>query len=137
MAPCPRSWRGHITSIKSNSYQCGPGHSTVLHSSAVFRLLRSLVALAILVSLAYCGATVKLGKYTAFGHVKRIWGAEETQDMVDGVKETSEPVVDKVKRGVKAGYEEMTRDDDEKKKTNKMKTKKVTKKTKKPESPEE
>jgi hypothetical protein len=61
-------------------------------------------------SLVYCGATVKLGKRTFFGHVSRIWSSDETQDMVDGVKKSSDPMVDKIKRGVKAGYQEASRD---------------------------
>ena len=56
-------------------------------------------------------ATVKLGKRTFFGHVRRIWSSDETQELVDGVKEKSVPVVDKLGRGVKAGYREMNRED--------------------------
>ncbi len=77
----------------------------------MFRLIRTLITLAILGSLVFCGATVKLGSHTFFGHVKRIWSSDETQEMVDGVKEKGEPVVDKVKRGVEAGYKEMTSED--------------------------
>lgn len=59
----------------------------------------------------YCGATVKLGKRTFFGHVQAIWAAEETQDMVDGVKEKSAPAMDKLQRGIEAGAAEMGKDD--------------------------
>lgn len=68
--------------------------------------------LAFLGSLVYCGATVKLGTRTFFGHVSRIWSSDETQEMVDGVKESGDPVVEKIKRGVKAGYQEFSRDAD-------------------------
>lgn len=77
----------------------------------MFGLLRTLIVLAILGSLVYCGATVKLGERTFFGHVSRIWSSDETQELVDGVKETGEPVMDKVKRGVKAGYKEFSSED--------------------------
>jgi hypothetical protein len=53
----------------------------------VFRLA-FLVVLAIV--LTVCGATVKLGKRTFFGHVSAIWNTEEAQDARDGIK----PVVD-------------------------------------------
>lgn len=74
-------------------------------------MIRSLITIVILGSLVYCGATVNLGERTFFGHVSRIWSSDETQDLVEGVKEKSEPVLDKLERGVKAGYDEMTRDD--------------------------
>ncbi len=73
--------------------------------------MRSLITLAILGALVFVGATVKMGKRTFFGHVGRIWQAEETQELVDGVKESSGPAVDKVKRGVKAGWDELNKSD--------------------------
>ena len=79
-----------------------------------------LVLLALFV--AWCSTTVKLGEYTFAGHVRRIWQSEETQDLKEGVKEKAtsestkelvddikdktEPVVDRVKRGVEAGVHE-------------------------------
>jgi len=58
------------------------------------------------------GATVKLGKRTFFGHVSAIWSTPEAQDMKNGIEEKAGPVVDKIGRGVKAGYHEATRSDD-------------------------
>lgn len=75
-------------------------------------MLRLIVLLAIAVGLAYCGATVKLGKRTFFGHVRAIWETDEAQDLKEGVKDTAGPTVDKVKRGVKRGIEEATKDDE-------------------------
>lgn len=75
------------------------------------KLIRSLITLTILVALVYIAATVKLGQRTLFGHVSQIWAADETQELVDGVKETSGPMMDKIKRGVKAGLEEANRND--------------------------
>lgn len=74
-------------------------------------LIRSLFTLIIIGSLVYCGATVELGERTFFGHVAQIWASDEAQELVDGVKEKSEPVLDKIERGVRAGYDEMTDDD--------------------------
>jgi hypothetical protein len=73
-------------------------------------MIRLLLFLAIAVGLAWCGSTVKLGKRTFFGHVQAIWKTEEMQELKQGVKETAGPTADKVKRGVKAGYEAATKD---------------------------
>ena len=60
----------------------------------------------------WCGATVKLGKKTFFQHVGAVWHTKEAQDMKQGIEEKAAPVVNKIERGVKAGYDEATRDDD-------------------------
>ena len=69
-------------------------------------MLRTLFSLVIIGGLAYCGATVPLGERTFFGHVANIWASDEAQEMVDGVKDKSQPLVDRVKRGVRAGLNE-------------------------------
>lgn len=74
-------------------------------------MIRFLVWLVIAAALVWCGATVKLGKRTFFGHVQAIWATPEAQDMKNGIQEKAGPVVDKVERGVKAGYHEATRSD--------------------------
>jgi hypothetical protein len=66
-------------------------------------MIRFLLFLAIAAGLCWCGATVKLGKRTFFGHVRAIWHTEEVQELKDGVKETAGPTVDRVERGIKAG----------------------------------
>jgi len=74
-------------------------------------MIRLIVFLALAAGLAYCGATVKLGKRTLFGHVRAIWATEEVQDLKEGVKDNVGPTVDRVKKGVKKGYEAATSDD--------------------------
>ena len=74
-------------------------------------MIRLIVLLAIAAGLAYCGATVKLGNRTFFGHVQAIWKTEEVQDLKNGVKDSAGPTVDRVKKGVKKGYEAATEDD--------------------------
>jgi hypothetical protein len=74
-------------------------------------MIRLIVFLLIAGTLAYCGATVKLGKRTFFGHIQAIWKTDEVQDLKEGVKDKAGPTVDKVKRGVKKGYEEATKED--------------------------
>ena len=67
------------------------------------KLVRTLIFIGIVVGLAYAGATVKLGQRTFFGHIEQIWASDEARELVEGVKETSKPVVERIKRGVKAG----------------------------------
>lgn len=73
-------------------------------------MIRFLVIVAIVVGLGVCGATVKLGNRTFFGHIRAIWATDEARDMRDGIKEKAGPVVDKIERGAKAGWNEATRD---------------------------
>lgn len=74
-------------------------------------MIRLLVFLAFAGALAFCGATVKLGERTFFGHVSRIWATDEVQDLKEGVKEKAGPAANKVKKGVEAGYKAMTEDE--------------------------
>lgn len=74
-------------------------------------MIRFLLMVAIVVGLGVCGATVKLGNRTFFGHIRAIWATDEARDMRDGIKEKAGPVVDKIERGAKAGWNEATRDD--------------------------
>jgi hypothetical protein len=74
-------------------------------------VIRLLIWLALAIGLVVCGSTVKLGSRTFFGHVRAIWATEEAKDMRDGIKGKAGPVVDKVKRGAKAGWDEATKED--------------------------
>jgi hypothetical protein len=73
------------------------------YGAGVFRLL---IAIAIVGLLAWCGATVNLGKRTFFGHVRAIWATPEAQDMKEDLKRKAGPAAEKVKRGVEAGFRE-------------------------------
>ena len=68
-------------------------------------LIRSVITLGVLLFVAFLAYTVPIGDRTLVGHVKQIWATAETQELVDGVKDKSGPVIDRVKRGVKAGVE--------------------------------
>jgi hypothetical protein len=68
-------------------------------------MFRLLITIAIIGGLAFCGATVPLGKKTFFGHVKSIWASEEMKELKDGVKESAGPASDKAKEFVKGGVE--------------------------------
>jgi hypothetical protein len=73
-------------------------------------VIKLILYLIIIGALAWCGATVKLGKHTFFGHVRAIWHTEEVQDLKEGVKETAGPTVDKLERGGKAAYKAIKED---------------------------
>ena len=73
-------------------------------------MIRFLVYLAIALGLAYCATTVPLGKRTFVGHVRTIWHTEQVQELKEGVKEKAGPAVDRLGRGMKAGYDEATKD---------------------------
>jgi hypothetical protein len=74
-------------------------------------MIRLLILLAIAAGLTYCGATVKLGKRTFFGHVKAIWSTDEAKELKEGVKEKAGPAADRMKRGLEKGYEAATEDE--------------------------
>jgi len=73
-------------------------------------MFRFLVYLAIAIGLVYFATTVPLGKRTLVGHVRAIWHTEQVQDFKEGVKEKAAPAVERLERGVKAGYHEVAND---------------------------
>jgi hypothetical protein len=73
-------------------------------------MLRFLVSVVIIAVLAYLGATVPLGNKTLFGHIRAIWHTGEVQDLKNGVEEKAGPAIERVKRGVHAGYNAATDD---------------------------
>jgi len=70
----------------------------------VFGLIRLLIGIVILGGMIWCGSTVKLGKRTAFGHVRAIWESPEGKDARDGVARKA--------REVKKDVAELLREDD-------------------------
>jgi hypothetical protein len=75
-------------------------------------VLRLLFLLALAITLTVCGATVKLGKRTFFGHVQAIWKTEEAQDAKEGIKGKARPTFDKLERAGKKAYDELKKDQD-------------------------
>jgi hypothetical protein len=74
-------------------------------------MIRVLLYLAIAIVVVYLATTVPLGKHTLWGHIRAIWHTEQVQDLKDGVKEKTGPAVDKLERGARAGYREVTGSD--------------------------
>jgi hypothetical protein len=73
-------------------------------------MLRFLFYVAIAIGLVYFATNVQLGKRTLVGHVRAIWHTEQVQDLKEGVKDKAGPAVERLERGVKAGYHEATAD---------------------------
>jgi hypothetical protein len=71
-------------------------------------MLRFLVYLVIAIGLFYVATQVPIGRRTLVGHVRAIWHTEEVQELKDGVKQKAGPAVDRIERGVKAGYHAAT-----------------------------
>ena len=71
-------------------------------------MIRFLVYLAIAVGLVWFATSVPLGKHTLVGHFRAIWHTEEVQELKRGVKDKAGPAVERLERGVKAGYKAAT-----------------------------
>ena len=73
-------------------------------------MIRFLLTVFMVGALAFCGATVKLGNRTFFGHIRAIWASDEAQDLKKGVKDTAGPAVHRLEHGVEAGVKAMKND---------------------------
>ena len=71
-------------------------------------MFRFLFYLAVAIGIVWFSTQVQLGKHTLVGHVRAIWHTEQVQDLKEGVKEKAGPAVDKLGRGMKAGYHAAT-----------------------------
>jgi hypothetical protein len=70
----------------------------------MFRFLRLVIYLGVLVAFIWFGTTVELGSRTLFGHIQNIWRTHESQELVDGTKgkvgDLVERASDKVSKGI-------------------------------------
>lgn len=73
-------------------------------------MIRTLFSLLVLGALIYLGATVDLGKRTFFGHIANVWTSEEAQELREDVGKTTAPVLERAKRGARAGWNEYQSD---------------------------
>jgi len=64
----------------------------------VFRLIKLLLGLAALAGFVWFGANVPLGSRTLFQHLQAIGRTRETQDLLDGTRESAKPLMDSVRR---------------------------------------
>ncbi|HEY2899574.1 MAG TPA: hypothetical protein VGL59_03280 [Polyangia bacterium] len=63
-------------------------------------MLKFLLGLALLVAVAWFGSTVTLGSHTLFGHLQAISHTKESQDLLEGTKQSAKPLVDDVRRRI-------------------------------------
>jgi hypothetical protein len=66
----------------------------------MFRFLKLLLYLGILVGFIWFGRSVKLGQRTLFQHVQNIWQTHESQELVDGTKGKVGELVDRASNEV-------------------------------------
>ncbi|MFT3694787.1 MAG: hypothetical protein QM831_16680 [Kofleriaceae bacterium] len=71
-------------------------------------MIRLIVWLAIIIAIVWFSVSVKLGEKTLVEHVRAIWHTKEAQDLKNGVEDKAGPAVDKLERGGKAAYKEMS-----------------------------
>jgi hypothetical protein len=70
--------------------------------------VKLIVYLAIIVAIVWFSVSVQLGTKTLVEHVRAIWHTSEVQELKHGVEDKAAPAVDKLERGAKAGYHELT-----------------------------
>ena len=63
-------------------------------------MLKFFFALVVLVAFAWFGTTVPLGPHTLFGHLQAISHTKESQELVEGTKQSAKPLVDDVRRRI-------------------------------------
>ena len=61
----------------------------------MWRITRWLLSAALLGTLVYVGVTVPLGEKTLWQHLRAIAGSEPSQELVEGVKQKADELVDK------------------------------------------
>ena len=64
----------------------------------MFRLIKLIVALVGLAAFVWFGANVPLGSRTLFEHLQAIGRTHETQELLDGTRETAKPLMDGVRK---------------------------------------
>ena len=69
----------------------------------MFRFVRLVIYLAILVAFIWFGTNVELGNRTLFGHIGNIWQTHESQELLDGTKGKVGNLVDRASDKVTKG----------------------------------
>lgn len=72
-------------------------------SLAVFRIFKLLVGLAGLALFVWFGANVRLGSRTLFQHLQAIGRTHETQDLLEGTRQSAKPIIDSVRKRLGGG----------------------------------
>jgi hypothetical protein len=69
----------------------------------MFRLIKLLIGLAGVAIFVWFGANVPLGSRTLFEHMQAIGRTRETQDLLDGTRQSAKPLVDGVRKRLGSG----------------------------------
>jgi hypothetical protein len=63
-------------------------------------VLKLLAFVALFAGFCWVGTTVQLGSHTLFGHLHAIAETKESQDLFDGTKQSTRPLVDDMRRRI-------------------------------------
>ena len=63
-------------------------------------MLKLIAFVALFAGVCWFGTMVPLGSHTLFGHLHAISGTKESQDLLDGTKQSAKPLVDNVRRRI-------------------------------------
>ncbi len=69
----------------------------------MFRLIKLLIGLAGVALFIWFGANVPLGSRTLFEHMQAIGRTRETQDLLEGTRQSAKPIVDGVRKRLGSG----------------------------------
>jgi hypothetical protein len=69
----------------------------------VFRFFKLLVGLVGLALFVWFGANVRLGSRTLFQHLQAIGRTHETQDLLEGTRQSAKPLIDGVRKRLAGG----------------------------------
>ncbi|MES1205315.1 MAG: hypothetical protein ABUS79_05200 [Pseudomonadota bacterium] len=72
----------------------------------MFRIVKLLLGLCGLAAFVWFGSNIPLGSRTLFQHLQAIGGTRETQDLLDGTRQSAKPIVDGVRRHLGASGNE-------------------------------
>jgi hypothetical protein len=68
-------------------------------------MLKLVALVALFAAFCWFGTQVTLGSHTLFGHLHAIAGTKESQDLFDGTRESTKPLVDDVRRRIAGAAE--------------------------------
>jgi hypothetical protein len=68
----------------------------------MYRLVRFVISLALILAFAYFAVTVPLGKHTLWGHIVRIARSPEAKDLAEGARDTAREAARRAERELDA-----------------------------------
>ena len=77
----------------------------------MFKIVKLLLGVVALAAFVWFGANIPLGSRTLFEHLQAIGRTRETQDLLDGTKQSAKPIVDGVRRRLSGSNTEKVADE--------------------------